>query len=160
MSVILLTWSFLHSLSQWREKCSILSRSRVFVSYFEVLSPVSSVSLHFLSLWLSALFLIVYTCVIASLALIVSTCVIASPALMVSTCVITSLPLLCPPVSRSPVSNHLHFPCVCVCVCVCVSPLFWAKDNLFSGKLLAFKSYLSLTTTNMRHKSSECIYRL
>jgi len=66
-----------------------------FVSYFEV--PVSRV-LCFpacpVSLWLSALVLIVSSCVIASSALIVSTCV------------------------SSPVSNHLHLPVYLNPVCL------------------------------------------
>jgi len=48
-------------------------------------------------------------------------------------------PSLCPPVSRSPVSNHLHLPCVFkplfvvaygLC-CVCVFDLFLVKDYSF-----------------------------
>jgi len=89
------------------------------------LSLVSSVSLHFLSLCLSALFPPVW---------------------------LLAPPSLCPPVSRSPVSNHLHLPCVFK-PCLSHSPALsrmcvWSVlRKRFCGMLLAFGSYLSLATT-------------
>jgi len=98
------------------------------------LSLVSSVSLHFLSLWLAALVLIVSSCVIASSALILSTCV-SFPS-------VQSPPPACvfkPCLSHSPVwLRTVWF----------VFVLFGAKDSIFCGPLLAFGFCLSLTTTS------------
>jgi len=94
------------------------------------------VSLHFLSLWLAAL------------ALIVSSCVSASPALIVSTCVLSNhLPVYVNPVSLSPVTvRTVYF----------VFDLFWSKDEMFCGALLSSGSYLSLATQPCWQSHTAC----